>query len=297
MEKLKKRPIGKEDIAFDIGGVFAQDEYTLPNGEKQVVTRVNASNIPLLSDTRQKLDGTPNVDEALKKLKKYIDGFSVLNIMKEDKVVEFEATDTPLIIQEKINNQSKNLGGFSLTFVFPAHLNQILNQSLFFDGFMNGTLVITGDVDPGNVVIYDQANINCLIELFHCQCNIEIKNLSFVHQYSKYAIKTTGCSSITTDNCSFVGNVDSFAMLLDVSTGKFNNCSFYEDGQAEFKDQLFYDLNKKINDQGLSAKSKFEQIEEKINSLKTDNDYVAETWVSEDKNNWYRKYQNRMDRI
>jgi hypothetical protein len=233
MEKLIKRPIGKEDIAFDLSGIDAYDNYQLPDGSSLLVKKINSRDIPVTQKTRNLFSGSSNVDQALQKIKNQVDSFTSQDAMIQNTEVIITASDDINAIKNKINEQKRNLGGFTLTFTFPAALDQKLAESIIFRNFFNGKIMIQGEKSNNLSPFYDLADIYAIFQFDNCFCSVTVKNFAFVHQFSSYAIAAKSTASLVVDNCTFSGSGSSYAVLFDVSNGKLNNCKYYSDNDAK----------------------------------------------------------------
>lgn len=228
MEKLTKRLIGKEDIAFDVSGINAQDSYVLPDGRTQKVTKINAKNIPLTQDTRNKINGATNVEDAIIAVKNKQDSFVAEDIMTANTTVTFSANDSIANINNKIKQQKLNLGGFTLTFVFPQGIAQKLNISINFEKFFNGKLIIKGESESSLSQIFDLTSLSACFRIIDCVCNVEIQNFYFTCQYSTYAIELIRSLFVYITNCTFSGNKNNTAIRYFYTEGNYHSsCSFY----------------------------------------------------------------------
>jgi hypothetical protein len=226
MEKITKRLIGKEDIAFDVAGNNSSDEYTLPDGGSQSVKRLNASDIPLTKEVRTRFYGAVSVEEALGKAKDELDNFKAFDVLTEDITITFAVEDSVQDIQNKINAQKKNLGSHTLTFIFPAALSQTLATSLLWEGFTDGNLVIESEDPDNNISLYDQANITAIFKIESCSCAVKISHFNFIHQHSAYGINVYASPSVAIYDCQFFGRTkDSYGVMWDVSAGYTQNCT------------------------------------------------------------------------
>lgn len=229
MEKIQKRLIGKEDIAWDLTGTNEQDDYSL-GADSLTVSKINASNMPLTAETREKLSAG-NVDTALKNMHKKINSFAAADAMTEDVVVEFSAQDTQEVIQQKINLQKKNLNGHTLTFKFPRSLEQILTSTIVFQDFCNGAVYVTGGEENNLIPIYDQFNITSLFKVYRCQCEFVVEYFYFTHSYSTYAVSVESSASVIFRYCVFAGasGKTTYAVKLFASSGEMIDCGFVND--------------------------------------------------------------------
>jgi hypothetical protein len=213
MQEIKKRLILKEDINFDYAGTNETESFFGSDGKNYQGTKFNASHLPLTKEGREKL-ASANVDQALVFLAGKVDDFSAGDALAEDIEVEINAEDTPDVIQDKINQQKKNLNGHTITFDFPDSLSQQLYSTLVWQDFYNGTIKILGGTGGSPVPVYDKLDITSLFKTYRCQCEVVIENFQFIHQYSLYAVSTESSSSVIVKNCQFSGikNVDSYAI-------------------------------------------------------------------------------------
>lgn len=240
---LKKRLIGKEDINFDITGTNEQENFFTADGGQKKLSKINASHFPLTRDAREKLNAT-NVDEALVLLSDKVDDFEAADVLTEDITINFLPEDNAETIQNKINQQKKNLNGHTLTFLFPTSLQQNLYSPLEWNDFYNGTVVIAGGREDSRIAIYDNLDINSLFRFYRCQCEVRIEYFYFVHQKSRYAVSAESSSAVILKDCFFSGmeEVDSYAVRLLASNGELVDCQLSND--------FDYDtlLSEKLND-------------------------------------------------
>jgi hypothetical protein len=227
---LKKRLIGKEDIDFDITGTNEQENFFTADGGAKQLSKLNASHIPLLQETRSKVNAV-NVDDALAKISEKIDNFEASDVLGEDLTINFLPEDDTETIQLKINQQKKNLNGHTLTFLFPASLQQNLYSTLEWNDFYNGTVVIAGGREDSRIAIYDNLNINSLFRFYRCQCEVIIRYFYFVHQYSPYAISAESSSAVIVEKCNFAGitGEDSYAVNKNAANAVLLDCELSED--------------------------------------------------------------------
>jgi hypothetical protein len=206
---LTKRLIGKEDINFDFYGEGEVASYILPDGSEQTVRKINASHVPLKKETREKVHAE-NVDEALSSLSNLLNASPELNVLDKNTTVEFSTEDTVAVMQNKIDQQKKNLNGFTLTFKFPASQDQSFYSSLDWSNFFNGTLVVQTGNSGSKINIYDrQTGMDAIFRFIRCQCHIIVKDIHFVHVSNKAAIICNACLALTAENCVFEGKANS----------------------------------------------------------------------------------------
>jgi hypothetical protein len=227
---LKKRLIGKEDIDFDITGTGEQENFFTSDGGAKQLSKLNASHIPLLQETRSKVNAT-NVDDALIQLSEKVDDFEASDVLSEDLTVSFLSEDDIETIQLKIGQQKKNLNGHTLTFLFPASLQQNLYTTLEWKDFYNGTVIISGGREDSKITVYDQLDINSLFRIYRCQCEVIIRYFYFVHQYSPYAISAESSSAVIVEKCNFSGITveDSYAVNKNAANAVLLDCELSED--------------------------------------------------------------------
>jgi hypothetical protein len=239
---LKKRLIGKEDINFDTNGTGETANFTTPDGVEKTLTKLNASHFPLTAETKNKLNAS-NVDEALKTLyDKQPSGPMTPDGLFEDTVVEIVSGDNAETIQGKIDAQKKNLNGYTLTFRFPASLTQNLYESLVWQDFYNGTIVVTGRTGDSRIMVSDQQDITALFKFYRCLCEVQIDYFSLEHRKSLYGILAESTTSMIVKECHFVGidGSDSYAAAIIGSNVFFADCEFVND-------EYYYPSEKKID--------------------------------------------------
>lgn len=233
MEKdfvLKKRPLGVEDIDFDIFGDGEEKVYDLDNGSTITVRSLNAGHIPLTSDTRRELNSL-NVDDALIKLSQ-MSGASGNISMTEDTLIAFGSTDDVAEMQRRIDGCERNLGGHTLTITFPASQEQTFNVTLVFRDFYNGKIVVEGTGQNNKITVKDEVNnAGALFDFDNCNCDITVRYFKFVHKNNQYAITCNASNGITLDYCSFEGNGGNSRSVLLKSGGLcyYTNCTFNKD--------------------------------------------------------------------
>lgn len=227
---LKKRLIGKEDINFDIAGTGETEKFFTSDGGQKVLTKINASHFPLTRSSREKLNAT-NVDEALNLISDKVDNFEANDALTEDVTVSFLPEDDIETIQNKINQQKKNLNGHTISFLFPVSLAQNLYSTLIWKDFFNGTVIIAGGTDGGRIAIYDKQDINALFKIYRCLCEVRIEYFYFVHQYSDYAISAESSPAVIVKGCQFSGmkNKDSYAVEKITGTAFLLDCELSDD--------------------------------------------------------------------
>lgn len=230
MQEIKKRLILKEDINFDYAGTNETESFFGPDGKNYQGTKFNASHLPLTKDGREKL-ASANVDQALIFLADKVDEFSAGDALAEDIEIEINAEDTPDVIQDKINQQKKNLNGHTITFDFPDLLSQQLYSTLVWQDFYNGTIKILGGSGENRVPVYDKLDITSLFKISRCQCEVVIENFQFIHQYSPYGISAESSSAVIVKGCHFSGmkNAESYAVNKSAANAILVDCEFAED--------------------------------------------------------------------
>lgn len=227
---LKKRLIGKEDINFDITGTGEVENIFTSDGNRKTLSKLNASHVPLLQGTRNKVNAV-NVDDALNKLSDKIDNFEAQDVLTDDLVIEFLPEDDTETIQNTINQQKKNLNSHTLTFLFPSALQQNLYATLEWKDFYNGTVVIAGGSEDSKIAVYDRQDINSLFKIYRCQCEVRIEHFYFVHQYSSYAVSVESSSAVIFEKCLFSGmaKTDSYAVNKIAANAILVDCELNDD--------------------------------------------------------------------
>ena len=107
--KLTKRLIVQEDINFDTEGTGEVVDIVHADGRVEHGHKVNASHLPLSSDTRNEV-GVDNIDDAVKTISQRVDGISMASVLTEDLLVEFQ----------RFHEQSRKLHGAALTQCFRS---------------------------------------------------------------------------------------------------------------------------------------------------------------------------------
>lgn len=227
---LKKRLIGKEDINFDITGTGEVENIFTSDGNRKTLSKLNASHVPLLQGTRNKVNAV-NVDDALNKLSDKIDNFEAQDVLTDDLVIEFLPEDDTETIQNTINQQKKNLNSHTLTFLFPPALQQNLYATLEWKDFYNGTVVIAGGSEDGKIAVYDRQDINSLFRILRCQCEVKLRYFYFVHQYSLYAVSAESSTAVIFEKCLFSGmaKTDSYAVNKIAANAILIDCELNDD--------------------------------------------------------------------
>jgi hypothetical protein len=257
---LKKRLIGREDINFDITGTNETENFFTADGGQKKVSKINASHFPLTRNAREKLNAT-NVDEALVLLSEKVDDFEAADVLTEDITINFLSEDDIETIQNKINQQKKNLNGHTLTFVFPSSLAQNLYATLEWKDFFNGTVIITGGSSGSRITIYDRQNITSLFRIYRCLCEVRIEYFYFVHQHSPYAVSAESSSAVILKDCFFSGieDADSYAVRLLASNGELADCQLSNDFDYDtlLSERLF-----EITEKNIEQDEKLNDLEE-----------------------------------
>jgi hypothetical protein len=227
---LKKRLIGKEDINFDITGTGEVENIFTSDGNRKTLSKLNASHVPLLQATRNKVNAV-NVDDALNKLSDKIDNFEAQDVLTDDLVIEFLPEDDTETIQNTINQQKKNLNSHTLTFLFPPALQQNLYATLEWKDFYNGTVVIAGGSEDSKIAVYDRQDITSLFRVLRCQCEVRIRYFYFVHQYSLYAVSAESSTAVIFEKCLFSGiaKEDSYAVNKIAANAILVDCELNDD--------------------------------------------------------------------
>lgn len=233
---LTKRLIGKEDISFDTGGTYASEDFITPSGEHKNLSKINASHIPLVLDTREKFNNANNVDDALKEVGKRIDGFKALDTLVEDIEISFDNDATVNYMQSVINEQKKNLNGHTITFLFPVSLTQNMYSTLEWEDFFNGTIIIHGGTADNRIDLISRLNVmKSIFSIKRCQCEFKIRFFNFQHQNITYAIEAESTTSVIIENCIFYGMADEYsAAVHNINSNiDFTDCDFSDDEKTD----------------------------------------------------------------
>lgn len=227
---LKKRLVGKEDIDFDISGTDEKNDFFTSDGERKSLTKLNASHMPLTKKTRNAVSAT-NVDEAIFNFQEKIDNFEATDVLTEDLTITFAVDDDAENIQNKINQQKKNLNGHTLTFLFPSLIAQNLYAAFDWSDFFNGTIIIAGGNADSKIAIYDQQDITSLFRIRRCFCEVIIRYFYFVHQHSPYGVSAESSPSVIIEHCNFAGQTgaDTYAVNKSASVVVLRDYELSED--------------------------------------------------------------------
>jgi hypothetical protein len=292
---LKKRLIGREDINFDITGTNETENFFTADGGQKKVSKINASHFPLTRNAREKLNAT-NVDEALVLLSEKVDDFEAADVLTEDITINFLSEDDIETIQNKINQQKKNLNGHTLTFVFPSSLAQNLYATLEWKDFFNGTVIITGGSSGSRITIYDRQNITSLFRIYRCLCEVRIEYFYFVHQHSPYAVSAESSSAVILKDCFFSGieDADSYAVRLLASNGELADCQLSNDFDYDtlLSERLFEITEKNIEQDAQLNDLEENKAQTDLANVTANIDFVVESWIATDGLSWYRKYRS-----
>lgn len=275
---LKKRLIGREDINFDFTGTNETASFTAPDGTQKEVTKINASHIPLTKETAARFSAK-NVEDAFFSIQSQIDDFEAVDVLTEDITVNFDAADDDVAVQGKIDQQKKNLNGHTVTFKFPAGTSYNIFQSLVWEGFFNGTVILSGGDADFKIPIYDLKNIGAIFHIRKCLCSVVVRYFYFIHQYSPYAVNIEDSPAVTVHDCvtSGVPDSDSYAFYKNGANLIIKDCSYSND--KEF-------LSAEVPDRDLDGR--FSELDSKYLSLKGGNlsgGIVFETGAAVSRNN------------
>ena len=229
MEKINKRLLGVEDVNWDETGRGESENFTGSDGTVKVLRKINESYIPLSNDLRELFPGSTYLNHVLVKLQEMCSssggggGTSAGGGMSNDKVVNFSSSMSAAEIQIIIDEQEKNLGQHTLTFKFSENSYQLVNQSIVFDGFYNGKIIIDGN---GSTVT-DTGNIGSLFLFDVCVCPVEFQNFIVQMQSSSYCIEAKATLGIFVENCQMTGSEKTFFVNTILSDAEFDgNCDF-----------------------------------------------------------------------
>ena len=229
MEKVNKRLLGVEDVNWDETGRGESENFTGSDGAVKVLRKINESHIPLSNALRELFPGSTYLTHILVKLQEMCSssggggGTSGPGGMSNDKVVNFSSSMSASEIQIMIDEQEKNLGQHTLTFKFSENSYQLVNQSIVFDGFYNGKIIIDGN---GSTVT-DTGNIGSLFLFDVCVCPVEFQNFIVQMQSSSYCIEAKATLGIFVENCQMTGSAKTFFVNTILSDAVFDgNCAF-----------------------------------------------------------------------
>lgn len=227
MEKINKRLIGKEDIAFDYDGNNSKDSYSTGEGNVINLKKINAGDLPITIEARQKIAGAENVDQAICIIADSLGDNIVSSKLTEDTTVVFSKNDTQKTMQDKINAVVKDLGWHTLTFKFPIEVEHILPFALVLEGFYHGNIVITSEGN-GKATVKDQTGCDALFLIRNCAATWEVNNLDLQHNFCLAAIVAKNSAPGNVTGCSFLGH-GSYALQLDSTFAVANNNTYSND--------------------------------------------------------------------
>jgi len=297
---VTKRLLGKEDISFDTDGTGAKTTHLDSAGTSFDVNKLNAGHIPITAAAREKITGVTDIDSALGKLADDMGALNASSLMAADTTVTFLAEDSVSGIQTKINLPKKNLGGHTLTFVFPEGLTYSLSQKLSFSGFYNGLLVLDG----ASCVFSDSVDLGGLFEFTKCTCAIEMSDFEITHTLSDYGV-LAGTSCIVMTSCVFTGDnsAGSYAVYVNLGGVRFVTCTFTTDKKVLYTGNVrdeFDILEATVSD----IQTDLTTAEGDIAALEADNpgkdfskaaatlDFITDFWTATDGLTWYKKYRS-----
>ena len=226
---FETRLIGAEDVNWDNSGTGKKETFIDGNGAPHDSSLINAMHVPLPSETRALLDNEGNVAAGMEVLANRISAITggSSSSLNEDTTINLDSTQTTSAIQSTIDQQPKNLGGHTLTFLFSEGFDASLSSSLVFDGFYNGFLV----VDLNEDTVSDAASIGSVFHLHDCFCKVEVKNGAVTHTLSDYGIKAERCPCVYLTGITFtsVGGSGDYGFCGIDSDGVITSCSFVSD--------------------------------------------------------------------
>lgn len=226
---FETRLIGAEDVNWDNSGTNKKASFVDGNGTPHDTSLINAGHVPLPSTTRALLDNEENVAAGMEVLANRISDITggSSSSLSADTTINLDSTLTTSAIQNTIDQQPKNLGGHTLTFLFSEGLDASLSSALVFDGFYNGFLV----VDLNEDTVSDAADIGNVFHLHDCFCKVEVKNGAISHTLSDYGIKAERCPCVYLTDIAFTsaGGSDNYAFCGIDSDGIITSCSYQND--------------------------------------------------------------------
>lgn len=232
-----KRLAGKEDINWDANSNNEETSFYDSSGVLRRLTKVNTSHVPSDPTTKALFGGAGTLAEVLAKVNDDLTLAGVVASLMQDTTINFSAGSNESDKQGVIDSQIKNLGGYTLTFKFPAGINLTHSEQLVFRGFTNGKLVIDGQ----EILLQDNASIDSsLFLVIDCLCLVEFRNLHIKHTLSNYGIEAVRCQEVSCDTVQFTGNGGgSFSMHYDIANGKLQNCLHVNDSAVKVSGEVF----------------------------------------------------------
>lgn len=243
---FETRPLAVEDVGFDVDGLGSKSSYTDHNGTPHIITYINASHIPLLFETRSLLDNVADVDSALALLARRVAAFSQsVTVLAEDTVITLDSTALSSTLQTIIDSQPKNLGGHTLTFQFSEGVDAVLTDTLEFDGFYNGALII----DLNGDTVFDNSDIGSIFYFHDCFCLAGVNNGGITHTHSQNAVSTTRMPCFYLWDVAFTGGgSNTFALYATDTDGYVANSCTYSNVTKNYLDGIIVqDVEEKLS--------------------------------------------------
>lgn len=230
MEKVNKRLLGVEDVNWDDTGMGESENFTGSDGSLKILRKINESHIPLSKALRELFPGSTYLSNVLVRLQEMASSLPGsggdspgAGGMASDKIVNISPSMSAAEIQLVVDEQEKNLGTHTLTLKFSENSYQTINQSIVFDGFYNGKIIIDGN---GSTVT-DTGNIGRLFLFDVCICYVEFQNFIVQLHSSAYGIEAKATSGIFVENCKMSGSENTFFVNAILSDAVFDdNCAF-----------------------------------------------------------------------
>ena len=225
---IATRLIGREDIYWDVDGTDELGSFFDRTGTERPITLINASHIPLPTAAREACEGADNVSSGMQKLSEMAKRAITHSSMSEDTTIEYFLAGGVSGLQEEIDKIPKDLGGHTLSVIFPAGDVDIVFQEFpVIQKFFNGSV----EIDLKGSTISDIANIGKLIHVLDCSCKVEVKGGTLKHAYSPYGIQAERSPHVYMTNVIFHGSgaAESHAFYGIDSDGNSSGCVYSND--------------------------------------------------------------------
>ena len=236
MIEMETRPIGAEDIGWDIEGNGEKGYFEDSYGETKSYSKLNAYHLPVPKAVREAVGGAKDVGNALLDLASKFSESESSGGMEEDKTVILYTSFSLTEKQARIDECGKNLGGKTLTIQFQEAGDEVFPDPLNFYGFYNGTMII----DLNAITISDSTDIGSLFAFSGCFCKILIKNGSLQHTNSLYGVKADHCPAVYFEDLHFtgIGTTGSYAFYGISSDGFAEDCDYTRDNPVLISGQI-----------------------------------------------------------
>jgi len=222
---VSKRLIGAEDMSFDTANNNGSTQFQA-NGRTYNVSKLSSRHIPLGREAKEQFGENANtVGEALSYLINNGGGGGGSSAMTEDKTINFSSGSSASQKNTVIEQQSKDLGGHTLTFHFYGERIEY-TATIVFKGFRNGKLVI--DSNSNAATVTDSSDFGALVKIEDCDCEVQVNNIDFTATYCPVCILAVRSKAVYVNGCNFTGNniADAAACKFELSGGIVSSCTY-----------------------------------------------------------------------